>query len=159
MTVTLEKWVTAIYIYRFPFNSTWYWVRSTLVVPPFDCHEKVNWFDHFASIHFSVYFGAHILKFVHDLIVIQFIDRYKQVKYSGIEHFGSLKSDRIRYRVETALYRSTSRNTYGNIFGELFSSRSILGDRYIQGRYILVWLQVFFWLLIRQLIRGNAFLI
>ena len=52
-----------IYIYRFPFNSTWYWVNSTLV-PPFDCHEKVNWFHDFASIHFSVYFGAHILNFI-----------------------------------------------------------------------------------------------
>ena len=125
MTVTLEKWLTAIYIYRFPLNSTGCWVLSTLVVPPLDCHEKVNWFDDFASIHFSVYFGAHILKFAHDLIVIQFVDRYKQVKYSGIEHFGILKGDRIRYREETALYRSTLRNTYGNIFGELFSSRSI----------------------------------
>ena len=66
ITVSLEKWVTAIYIYiyRFPFNSTWYWVHSTLVVPPFDCHEKVNWFHDLASIHFSVYFGAHILNFI-----------------------------------------------------------------------------------------------
>ena len=70
------------------------------------------------------------MKFAHDLIVIQFVDRYKQVKYSKIEHFGNLKGDRIRYREETALYSSTLQNTYGNIFGELFSSRSIQGDRY-----------------------------
>ena len=138
-----------IYIYRLPLNSTGFWVHSTFVVPPFDCHEMVKWFDDFASIHFSVDFGAQILKSTHDLIVIQFVDSYKPVKYSGIEHFGSLKGDRIRYREETALYRSTLRNTYGNIFGELFSSRSIQGDRYIQGS----------WLLIRRLIRGNAFLI
>ena len=80
----------------------------------------------------------HTLKFAHDLIVIQFVDRYKQVKYSEIEHFGSLKGDRTRYREEAALYRSILPNTYGNIFGELFSSRSIQRDRYIQGRYILV---------------------
>ena len=74
-------------------------------------------------------------------MVIQFVDRYKQVKKNnGIVHFGSLKGDRIRYREKTALYRSTLRNTYGNIFGELFSSRSIQGDRYKQGRYLLVWL-------------------
>ena len=69
-----------IYIYRFPLNSTGCWVHSTFVVPPFDCHEKVNWFDDFASIHFSVYFGAHILNFILYLIVIQFVDRYKQLK-------------------------------------------------------------------------------
>ena len=127
-----------IYIYRFPLNSTGCGVHSTSVVPPFDCHEKVNWFDDFSSIHFPVYFGAHILKFAHDLIVIQFVDRYKKEKCSGIEHFGRLKGDQIRYREETALYRSTLHNIYGNIFGELFSNRSIQGDRYIQGRYILV---------------------
>ena len=44
ITVTLEKWVTAIYIYiyRFPLNSTGCGVYSTFVVPPFDCHEKVD---------------------------------------------------------------------------------------------------------------------
>ena len=153
ITVTLEKWATAICIYiqvSFKFN----WMLSSFNV----CSSPIRlpwkgWFDDFASIHFCVYFGAHILKFALDLIVIQFVDRYKQVKYSGIEHFGSLKSNRIRYREDTALYRSTLRNTYRNIFGELFSSRSIQGDRYIQGLYILVWL------LIRQLMRGNAFLI
>ena len=98
-----------IYVYRFPLNSTGCWVHSTLVVPPFDCHEKVNWFDDFSSIHFPVYLRTHILKFTHDLIVIQFVDRYKEVKYSGIEHFGRLKGDRILYREETALYWSTLR--------------------------------------------------
>ena len=77
--------------------------------------------------------GRASLKFANLLSV-----KHKQVKYSGIEHFGSLKGDRIRYREETALYRSTLRNTYGNIFGGLFSSRSIQGNRYIHGRYILV---------------------
>ena len=37
-----------------------------------------------------------------------------------------------------ALYRSTLQNIYGNKFGELFSGRSIQGDRYMQGRYIQV---------------------
>ena len=37
-----------------------------------------------------------------------------------------------------ALYRSTLQNIYGNKFGELPSSRSIQGDRYIQGRDIQV---------------------
>ena len=119
-----------IYIYIqvsfFPFlvfNSTWYWVRSTLVVPPFDCHEKVNWFDDFANIYFSVFFGAHTLKFVHDLIGIQFVDRNKQVKKNnGIVHFRSLKGDHIRYREVTALYRSTLQNIYGNIFREFSES-------------------------------------
>ena len=49
---------------------------------------KDNWFDDFASIHFSVYFGAHILKFVHDLIVIQFVDRYKQVNIVELSILG-----------------------------------------------------------------------
>ena len=69
------------------------------VVPPFDCQEKVNWFDDFATINFPAYFGAHIAKFAHDLIVIQFVDRFTQVKNDGgIVPFGSLKGDGIRYR-------------------------------------------------------------
>ena len=94
-----------IYVYRFPLNSTGCWVHSTLVVPPFDCHEKVNWFDDFPSIHFPVYLRTHIE--VCSRFDDQFVDRYKEVKYSGIKHFGRLKGDRIRYREETALYRST----------------------------------------------------
>ena len=90
--------MTALY-YRFPLNSTGCWVGSMLVVPPFDCQEKVNWFENFATINFSVYFGAHLAKFAHDLIVIQFVDRFTQVKNDGrIVHFGSLKGDGIRYR-------------------------------------------------------------
>ena len=80
-----------------------------------------------------------MLKFAHDLMVIQFVDRNKQVrKNNRIVHFGSLKGDHIRYREVTALYRSTLQNIYGNIFGQLFSSRSIQGNRYIQGHYIQV---------------------
>ena len=54
-----------------------------------------------------------------------------------------------------ALYRSTLQNIYGNKFGELFSGRSIQGDRYIQGRYIQVDC-IFFASNYRLLIRGHA---
>ena len=51
----------------------------------------------------------------------------------------------------------TLQNIYGNKFGELFSGRSIQGDRYIQGRYIQVDC-IFFASNYRLLIRGHALL-
>ena len=44
----------------------------------------------------------------------------------------------------SALYRSTLQNIYDNIFGELSSSRSIQGDRYIQGHHTQIHLTVVF---------------
>ena len=79
------------------------------------------------------------MKIAHDLIVNQFVDRYKQVKYSGIEHFGSPKARVTASVIERRpLYTDQLYGTHMAIlFEELFSSRSIQGDRYIQGRYIL----------------------
>ena len=71
-------------------------MRTTLVVPPFDCLGKINWFDDFASIHFRVYVGAYTAKFANDLTVIKFGDHCTQVKNNEIVHLGSLKGDRVR---------------------------------------------------------------
>ena len=100
------------------------------------------------------------MKFAHDLIVIQFVDRYKQVKYSEIEHFVSLKGDRIRYREETALYTDQLYGTHMAIFSESCSVAVVFKVTVIY-RAVSYWFdyRFFFWLLIRQLIRGNAFLI
>ena len=90
-----------------------------------------------------MYFGVHIAKFAHDLIVIQFVDRYKQVKNNAILQFGSLKGDRIRYREETALYRSTYR-TYPEIFSESCSVAVIIYRVTAIYRAVIYRLTVFF---------------
>ena len=65
--------------------------------------------------------------------VIDFGDRYMQVKNNEIVDSGSLKGDLVRYIQVTAIYRSTT-----TILGKLCGDRNIRGDRYIQGRYIQV---------------------
>ena len=66
------------------------------------------------------------------------------------------QGDRIRYREETALYR-----THMAIFSKSCSVAVVYRVTDIYRAVVTYWFdyRFFFWLLIRQLIRGNAYLI
>ena len=102
------------------------------------------------------------MKFAHDLIVNQFVDRYKQVEYSGIEHFGSPKA-RVTASVmeRRPLYTDQLYGTHMAIFSKSCSVAVVYKVTAIY-RAVTYWFDykfLFSWLLIRRLIRGNSFLI
>ena len=102
------------------------------------------------------------MKFAHDLIVNQFVDRYKQVKHSGIEHFGSPKARVTASVIERRpLYTDQLYGTHMAVFSKSCSVAVVYRVTAIY-RAVTYWFDykfLFSWLLIRRLIRGNSFLI